>query len=574
MRGLIRILAIFGALSTFSGLAAASAPYPQTSPQQGFNPISTPLPPGEGPWVVRAYYTDPLLPRQLSSRLEPWEVHPDQGYLVAEVDRAMVAWMLSAGFRLEVDAKLSHQVQQIRIPIPWQASGVPAYPCYRTVEETYTSAAQIAAAHPYLATWEDIGDSWEKTSEGGLAGFDIQVLRMTNSAIPGPKPGLFVMSSMHAREYAPAELNLRFAEFLAENYGIDPDITWILDYTEIYLLFLSNPDGRKRAETGLSWRKNTDNLFCTDTDSRGVDLNRNFSFAWGCCGGSSGSTCDEVFRGPNAASEPETQAIQNYVRQHFPDQRETALDSPAPPDASGLFLDLHSYGGLVLWPWGFSTQSAPNAAALQTLGRKLAYFNGYTPQQSYRLYTTDGTTDDFAYGELGLAAYTFEIGNAFFQDCSTFENTIAPQNMPALLYAAKSTLSPYSFPAGPDVDNLVITPQVVITGSTLQISALVDDTRFNNSQGNEPAQSITAAEYSIDILPGQGTPSQPMAATDGNFNQRIESISATIDSRGMAPGRHTLFVRGRDAVGNWGTPSAVFFVIAPPPAAFLALIVK
>ena len=66
---------------------------------------------------------------------------------------------------------------------------------------------------------------------------------------------------------------------------------------------------------------------------------------------------------------------------------------------------------------------APNGPALQTLGRKFAYFNNYTPEQAIGLYPTDGTTDDFGYGDLGVASYTFELGTAFFQDCSTFENT-------------------------------------------------------------------------------------------------------------------------------------------------------
>ena len=95
----------------------------------------------------------------------------------------------------------------------------------------------------------------------------------------------------------------------------------------------------------------------------------------------------------------------------------------------------------MLWPWGFTNIPSPNAAALQTLGRKLAFFNGYTPQQAYWLYTTDGTSDDFAYGELGLAAYTIEMGTTFFQDCSSFESTTIPQNLPALLYTAKAARS-------------------------------------------------------------------------------------------------------------------------------------
>ena len=265
--------------------------------------------------MVRAYYSDPLLPRQLASRLEPWEMHPEQGYLVAEVDRETYEWMQSAGFRLEVDAELTRQMQQPLIPLPGQASGIPAFPCYRTVEETYATAEQIAADYPTLATWEDMGDFWEKVAPGGLTGYDLQVLHLSNSAIAGPKPGLFIMSSMHAREYAPAELNLRFAEYLVENYGTDPDVTWVLDYTDIYLLFQANPDGRKQAESGLSWRKNTDNLYCTtNTNSRGADLNRNFSFQWGCCNGSSTIQCSECLPRPQRglragdASHPELRA--------------------------------------------------------------------------------------------------------------------------------------------------------------------------------------------------------------------------------------------------------------------------
>ena len=106
--------------------------------------------------------------------------------------------------------------------------------------------------------------------------------------------------------------------------------------------------------------------------------------------------------------------------------------TPAPDDTTGVFLDIHSYGELVLWPWGFTSGAAPNATALQTLGRKYAYFNSHTPQQAYALYATDGTTDDHAYGELGVAAYCFEVGTAFFQSCSYFESTLLPANMPAL----------------------------------------------------------------------------------------------------------------------------------------------
>ena len=514
------------AVALMAAIGLATVVRAQMPPPLGVAATVSPVPPaGEGPWVVRAYYSDPLLPRQLASRLEPWEVHPEQGYLVAEVDRETYEWMQSAGFRLEVDAELTRQMQQPLIPLPGQASGIPAFPCYRTVEETYATAEQIAADYPTLATWEDVGDSWEKGTPGGLAGYDLQVLHLSNSGVAGPKPGLFIMSSVHAREYAPAELNLRFAEYLVENYASDPDVTWVLDYTDIYLLFQSNPDGRKQAESGLSWRKNTDNLYCTTiTNSRGA-------------------TSTVIFRSSGTAvTARATINVARFTaararlpsRRHKPSRimcNNTSLtnavlrwDSPVPADAPGLFLDLHSYGGLVLWPWGFTSLPSPNAAALQTLGRKLAFFNGYTPEQSYWLYTTDGTSDDFVYGELGLAAYTIEMGTAFFQGCTSFESTIVPQNLTALLYAAKAARSPYLSPVGPETLNLAVTPPVIDAGELLQISAVVDDTRFNNSQGNEAVQTITAGEYSIDTPIWQAGATHPLTATDGSFNQSVEGV--------------------------------------------------
>ena len=159
-------------------------------------------------------------------------------------------------------------------------------------------------------------------------------------------------------------------------------------------------------------------------------------------------------------SEPETQAVQNYVIAEFPDQRrrKSRRPHPAPITATGVFMDIHSYSQLVLWPWGFSANPPPNDQGLKTLGRKFAYFNNYWPEQAIGLYPTDGTTDDFSYGELGLASYTFELGTDFFQDCGTFENTILPNNLPALIYSAKVARTPYMTPSGPDSLDVLAAP--------------------------------------------------------------------------------------------------------------------
>ncbi len=259
--------------------------------------------------------------------------------------------------------------------------------------------------------------------------------------------------------------------------------------------------------------------------------------------------------------------MQDYVRSIFPDQREDPLNDPAPPDATGIFLDLHSYSELVLWPWGFTQQVAPNGPALQTLGRKFAFFNDYTPQQAIELYPTDGTTDDFGYGDLGLAAYTFELGTEFFQACSTFENTILPDNLEAMLYAVKSARTPYLTPAGPDALGVALSTAAVEPGQSVTLSATLDDTRFNNQNGSEPTQPIAAAEYYVDVPPWSGGTPIAMTPADGLFNSTVEGATATVDSTGLSTGRHTLFVRGQDSAGNWGAVSAAFLFIIDPAVA-------
>ena len=195
--------------------------------------------------------------------------------------------------------------------------------------------------------------------------------------------------------------------------------------------------------------------------------------------------------------------MRDYLLANFPDYGDPwGTGLPIPADASGIFIDVHSSGMLVMWPWGHTAATAPNGTQLQTLGRKYAYFNNHTPQQAIELYTTDGTTRDFGYGALGVPTYTFELGTNFFQSCSYFENTIVPTNMPALLYAARVTRAPYMWPAGPDALSVAtVPPAQVLIGAPLTVNATVDDTRYNNSNGIEPVQDIAAAEVYVDTPP-------------------------------------------------------------------------
>jgi hypothetical protein len=209
---------------------------------------------------------------------------------------------------------------------------------------------------------------------------------------------------------------------------------------------------------------------------------------------------------------------------------------------------------LFLWPWGHTTAPAPNRVDLKAIGDKFGTYNEYVScQPTACLYASGGASDDWAYGELGIPAFTFELGKSFMPPISEVENVQWPENGPALQYAAKIARTPYLTVRGPDTHDI----QTIASadGKSVTVTAVVDD----GANGN---QSIAGAEWSVDTpfwVPG--TPTTGTAAGDGTFDETIEVVTAVIDTTGLASGRHMLFIRGRDAEGNWGAPSAQLFVV-------------
>ncbi len=250
----------------------------------------------------------------------------------------------------------------------------------------------------------------------------------------------------------------------------------------------------------------------------------------------------------------------------FPDARGEGDADAAPSDTSGIFLDIHSHGRLILWPWGHVADAAPNGVALQTLGRKLAFFNDHHPHQAIGLYPTSGTTEDYAYGVLGRASFTYELGTTFFQSCSDFEDSILDGNLASLLYAFKVARQPYVIPAGPDVREVSLSDAAsttsVTAGTAVTLSATFDDTRYGDRGGTEASQDIAAGEYYVDTPPwAEGAAAVPLSASDGAFDSQAEDGTASIDTTGWRAGRHTVFVRAKDADNNWGAVSAAFLFV-------------
>ncbi len=434
---------------------------------------------------------------------------------------------------------------------------------YRSVGEMRTFLDSEAALYPKLTQVFTYGLSWE--------GRELFGIRLTNKQTNQPKPTFFLLAAIHARELSTSELALRFADYLLRNYGVDGDTTWLLDEQQIVIVPVANPDGRLLAEQGYYQRKNRDT---SNGDSNcplppttayqtqsGVDLNRNSSFKWGMIGSSS-DPCDQTYRGASASSEPETVALQNLIRATFPAQRGPNDGDAAPLTTTGTLITLHSFGNLDLYPWGWTYNAAPNANALGLIAQKFAFYNGYVAEQSIALYPTSGTTDDWAYGELGIAAFTFEVGPGGASPCSGFmppfscmdndpSGSFWPRNLPVFLHAARLARAPYQLALGPTVETITL-------GTPPTFSAQLSGT-----------QAISAAEYYVDAPPWRAGVAHEMLPLDGAFDSASEVVSATL----TLTGRHLVFVRAQDVSGNWG-PVRAAWVGSLPYATWLPFITR
>jgi carboxypeptidase T len=332
---------------------------------------------------------------------------------------------------------------------------------YHTVRAQFAHLDQVATAHSDLATVRDYGDSYLKT-RNAATGYDLKAICITHKQ-PGdcaltptaPKPRFLLMTQIHAREIVTGDVSWRFIDHLVTNYGSNSAVTALLNRIEVWVVPVVNPDGVDVVQQGgtrpLLQRKNRDAVGgsgCanppTSSNQAGVDLNRNTGTHWGAAG-SSTSACSQTYRGRSADSEPETQAIEGLFRQLFADQRGPADSDAAPANTRGAMISLHSFAGMNLFPWGWTNRHTGNDAALRSIANRMSQLNGYeTGQPGEILYNASGTSDDWSYGELGIASFTIELASCgSFTPAYSCTATDFNRNLPVLMLVAGIANAPY-----------------------------------------------------------------------------------------------------------------------------------
>jgi carboxypeptidase T len=581
-----RRLIVAGALVLANvGLAAAATRANQGGPGAVFLPaVSSGETPAYQLQLLHVFVNSPADANALAS--SGFDVLEARGsnYLIVMGDADVAGKLRAQGYRVEVAQTLAPTG-----PIGGGLARGEAidtyYGGYRTVAEHFAHLDAVVAAYPNLATQYTYGSS--------LQNRDLRVICITNKQAgdcalspTAPKPRFLLMAAIHARELSTAETAYRWIDHLTQNYATNADVKMLLDTYEMWVIPLVNPDGRVIVEAGgnapYTQRKNVrDTGACsyppTSSSQDGVDLNRNAATAnWGGAGTSTAG-CNLTYRGASPASEPEQAALQTLAGQLFADTKGPNRNDPAAANTTGVFITLHSYSNLVLLPYGDALAAgyAPNDAGLRNLAFRMSFYNNYiTGTGDEILYVTTGTTDDWVYGTLGVPGFTFEIGpetgtcSGFTPAYSCQDGTFWPLNLPALMYAAKTVAAPYAVPAGPTSGNVALSAASVAPGANTTLSANMNDNALGPTNAGVPkptAQVVSQAEYYIDTPPWAGGTPVAMSASDGSFNGTSENVSAVINTTGLSVGQHTVYVRGRDASGNWGTVSAIFLNITNNP---------
>jgi murein tripeptide amidase MpaA len=322
----------------------------------------------------------------------------EHGVLTVTATAAEAAAIRALGFRVEA----------VAAPGARSAPGVDAAPdldfpsrdaAFHNYAELTAAVNKVVADHPTLARKVSIGRSHE--------GRDLMAVKISdNVATDENEPEILFNAQQHAREHLTVEMAVYLLNLFTDEYATDPRVRTIVNSREIWIVPSVNPDGSEYdIATGSyrSWRKNRQPN--TGSQYIGTDLNRNWSYQWGCCGGSSGSTSSLTYRGPAPFSAPETNALRNFVNSRV-------IGGVQQIKAN---IDFHTYSELVLWPYGYTTANTATGMSLDqsdtfaALGRRMAATNRYTPEQASDLYIADGGSIDWMWGAHKIWAYTFEM---------------------------------------------------------------------------------------------------------------------------------------------------------------------
>ncbi|KAK2046379.1 zinc carboxypeptidase [Colletotrichum somersetense] len=277
---------------------------------------------------------------------------------------------------------------------------------YAVPSESWFTAYHSYADH--LTFLKDLQSSFPGQSEIFTAGSSFQGRALTGIHIwgsggKGSKPAVVLHGTIHAREWISTMTTEYLAYQLLTKYASDSAIKAVVDKFDFYITPVTNPDGFVYTQTtNRLWRKNRQTT--SGNSCVGRDPNRNWPYKWELTGGASTSPCSETYKGAVAGDAPEIKGLKAQI------------DSLAASKGIVMYLDIHSYGQYILWPFGYDCNYvAPDDSALRTMAQRGATGirgvsgTSYTIGNACRaLYATTGDSTDYIHG-VAKSKYTYTI---------------------------------------------------------------------------------------------------------------------------------------------------------------------
>lgn len=256
---------------------------------------------------------------------------------------------------------------------------------YQTPEEVESYLRRYHERYPELTKLVSIGRS--------LEGRDIWALKISDNAAEREleEPAHLFNSMHHAREVMGPEVGLDIIEQLLGSYTKDKQVERWVNNNEIWVMPMFNVDGNNKMwNEDAWWRKNVRGGY-------GVDLNRNYPAGWDSCNGSSGWRWSQTYRGESPASEPETKAMMDFIR-----------------DIRPVFdISYHSYSELVIYPYGCEPRRTQTKEVVEPIGKKVASLLDYTPGTAWEtLYNADGGDIDWMYQAYQVIPFVIELNSS------------------------------------------------------------------------------------------------------------------------------------------------------------------
>ncbi|HPF07987.1 MAG TPA: M14 family carboxypeptidase N/E [Spirochaetota bacterium] len=254
---------------------------------------------------------------------------------------------------------------------------------YHTPEEVLAFLDEVRLQYPSITALESVGTGLS------VEGRPIRAIVISdNPGTTGGEPAIRLTGGIHGSEMISVELMIRFIEYLTYNYDKDAEVQDLVDNRYIVIIPVLNPDG-------LAAKRRY--------NSNGVDLNRNFSFAWESDAyGSHGSS---------ALSEPESQAMVSFSQSNI----------------FHLSATFHSGAVLLNMPFDYDSEKDGVTPAENTLVRSFAkaytmagtFLNNPDLYQSLYMedgvinggnwYEISGSLQDWSYKETGCLDMTIEV---------------------------------------------------------------------------------------------------------------------------------------------------------------------